>query len=160
MPRTPLKVLEKCNEKVERVENSLQLTPDEKCQQSILLNHHLMLVERLMFDKGDIPRGVILGRMITLRTEARADGPWGLVGTMTSGGFIAAAAADTAAAAADTAAAAADDDDESTTCKKKKEKTRTSQAKQGSKRTLQRSGTRGTKPVLRAWYGKKTANTE
>ena len=35
------KVLEKYNAKVDALVNSAQLTPDDKCQQSLLINHHL-----------------------------------------------------------------------------------------------------------------------
>ena len=75
-----------------------------------------------MFDQGHLAKGVILGKMTTIRTGARADGPWGMVGTMTSSGIIAAAGDTAAAAADDTAAAAADDGDGGEKKKKRSKK--------------------------------------
>jgi hypothetical protein len=152
------KVLEMYNEKVDLLSNSQQLSPDQKCLQSILLNQHLITVERLMFDKGDIQEGALLGKMTTLRTTARAHGPWGMVNTTTPGVSLAAAAASTAAAAADTTAAG-DDDAENGGVKKKTPKTKASQAKRDSNPTAQQSGTRITKIVQSVSSGTETRPT-
>ena len=139
-------VLAKYNEKVDLLSNSQQLTPDQICRQSILLSAHLMGIERLMFENGDIQDGVLLGKMTTLRTTARAHGPWGMVNVTTPGFNVAAAAASSAAAAADTSAAG-DDDAESGGAKKKSKNKKKSQAKRNSNPTPQKSGTRFTKIV-------------
>ena len=105
-------------EKIAQLQTSTSLTSDERCSQCVILNHHLMSMERALYDKKHLGEEQVLAKMTTLRTTPRADAPWGMIGQPASthgAGASSAAAAD--------GAPAADADDVDSDAKRKKKRT-------------------------------------
>ena len=110
--------------KMKTLEEEPMLTAAVKCEQSQILNCQLMVMERALFDAGDIKEHDALGPLTYLRSGASAAGPWGMIslpapppGCPANGRSAGGGAAGSAAAAASDDA---DGDDPSDGDKKKK----------------------------------------
>ena len=65
--------------KMKTLEEEPLLTAAVKCEQSQILNCQLMLIERALFDNGDIKENDPLMPLTCLRSSATAAGVWGMV---------------------------------------------------------------------------------
>jgi hypothetical protein len=114
--------------KMKTLEEEPMLTAAVKCEQSQILNCQLMVIERALFDAGDIKEHDALGPLTYLRSGASAAGAWGMIslpapppGCPANGRSAGGGAAGSAAAAAPDDA---DGDDPSDGDKKKKPRKR------------------------------------
>ena len=101
-------IIGRYEEKIAQLQTSTSLSPDEKCSQCVILNHHLMTMERALYDKKHLGEEQVLAKMTTLRTTPRENAPWGMIGQPAS---THGAVASFAAAADGAPAADADDGD-------------------------------------------------
>ena len=96
--------------KMKTLEEEPMLTAAVKCEQSQILNCQLMLIERALFDNGDIKENDPLMPLTYLRSGASAAGAWGMISLPAPPPGHRANSLPAGSGAAGSAAAAASDD--------------------------------------------------
>jgi hypothetical protein len=118
--------------KMKTLEEEPLLTAAVKCEQSQILNCQLMLIERALFDNGDIKENDPLMPLTYLRSGASAAGVWGMISLPAPPPGCRANSRSAGSGAAGSAAAAGADDadgDEPSDGDKKKKPRKKKQAK-------------------------------
>jgi hypothetical protein len=118
--------------KMKKLEEEPDVTAAVKCQESQKLNWQLMIIERALFDAGDIKEHDALGPLTYLRSGASAAGAWGMISLPAPPPGCSAFDRSADGGAAGSAAAAASDDadgDDPSDGDKKKKPRRKKQAK-------------------------------